>query len=81
MCPLHHSNLVRLYGGVWNEGADKLCIVLELCANGSLDGFLRLRTATSWNQLGYGLALGASKGMRAALGMDDLDQTTSDHSF
>ena len=26
-------------------------------------------------------ALGASKGMRAALGMDDLDQTTSDHSF
>ena len=64
MCPLHHSNLVRLYGGVWNEGADKLCIVLELCANGSLDGFLRLRTATSWNQLGYGLALGASKGLR-----------------
>jgi len=64
MCPLHHSNLVRLYGGVWNEGADKLCIVLELCANGSLDGFLRLRTATSWNQLGYGLALGASNGLR-----------------
>ena len=29
MAPLHHPNLVKLYGGCWNEGADKLCIVLE----------------------------------------------------
>ena len=58
------QNLVRLHGGVWNEGADKLCIVLELCVNGSLDAFLNLRPATSWEELGYGLALGAAKGLR-----------------
>ena len=41
MAPLHHPNLVKLWGGVWNEGADKLCIVLEFCANGSLQTFLK----------------------------------------
>ena len=44
MAPLHHENLVRLYGGCWSDGPDKLCIVLELCKNGSLDGLLRRAT-------------------------------------
>ena len=71
MCPLHHPNLVRLWGGVWNEGADKLCIVLELCSNGSLnDFFARLVvsgdivfTPVSWDEYGHKLALGSAKGL------------------
>ena len=63
MCPMHHPNLVRLHGGVWNEGADKLCIVLELCANGSLNDFLQPLTPVPW-ELGYSLVLGAAKGLR-----------------
>ena len=62
MCPLHHSNLVRLYGGVWNEGADKLCIVLEYCGNGSFKTFLKEDTGT-WEDLRHGLALGAAHGL------------------
>ena len=49
MCSLQHPNLVHLYGGVWNEGADKLCIVLEYCSNGSLSdpvGSEKCRTPT-----------------------------------
>ena len=36
MCPLHHPHLVKLIGGVWNEGADQLCIVLEYCVRDPL---------------------------------------------
>ena len=62
MCPLHHSNLVRLYGGVWNEGADKLCIVLEFCANGSLRTFLKSDPGT-WAGMRHGLAIGTAKAL------------------
>ena len=41
MAPLQHSNLVRLYGGCWKDGPDKLCIVLEFCHNGSMDALLK----------------------------------------
>ena len=73
MAPLRHENLVRLYGGVWGEGADKLCIVLEYCANGSLTSFLTIRLQTegigseaqdagaSWEEVCRGLALGVAK--------------------
>jgi serine/threonine protein kinase len=63
MAPLQHANLVRLYGGVWNEGADKLCIVLEWCQHGSLVTFLAEEVGT-WKGLRHGLALGAAKGLR-----------------
>ena len=62
MAPLHHPNLVRLYGGVWNEGADKLCIVLEFCANGSLKSFLKEDPGT-WAGLRHGLAIGTAKAL------------------
>ena len=62
MAPLHHSNLVRLWGGVWNEGADKLCIVLEFCANGSLKSFLKVDPGT-WAGMRHGLALDTAKGL------------------
>ena len=63
MTPLHHENLVKLYGGVWSEGADKLCIVLEFCSLGSLRSFL-LKDAGTWTGLRRGLALGVAKGLR-----------------
>ena len=62
MAPLHHPNLVRLWGGVWNEGADKLCIVLEFCANGSLKTFLA-KDAGTWTGVRHGLAVGTAKGL------------------
>ena len=62
MCPLHHPNLVKLYGGVWNEGADKLCIVLELCHQGSLKSFLR-KDAGTWEGLRHALAHGIARGL------------------
>ena len=62
MAPLHHPNLVRLWGGVWNEGADKLCIVLEFCANGSLKTFLA-KDARTWTGVRHGLAVGTAKGL------------------
>ena len=60
MAPLHHLNLVRLWGGVWNEGADKLCIVLEFCPHGSFKTFLS-DSEGSWEDLHYGLALGTAR--------------------
>ena len=62
MAPLHHPHLVRLWGGVWNEGADKLCIVLEFCANGSLKSFLKVDPGT-WAGVRHGLAIGTAKGL------------------
>ena len=62
MAPLHHPNLVRLWGGVWNEGADKLCIVLEFCANGSLKSFLKEDPGT-WAGVRHGLAIGTAKAL------------------
>ena len=62
MAPLHHPNLVKLWGGVWNEGADKLCIVLEFCANGSLKSFLK-KGAGTWTGMRHGLAVDTAKGL------------------
>ena len=62
MAPLHNPNIVRLYGGVWNEGADKLCIVLEFCASGSLNSFLA-KEPGSWVGLRRGLAIGTARGL------------------
>ena len=36
MAPLKHPNLVHLHGAVWNQGPDKLCLVLEYVGGGSL---------------------------------------------
>ena len=42
VAPLQHKNLVALYGASWKDGADKLCIVLEYCSNGSLHDLLQV---------------------------------------
>ena len=64
MAPLVHENLVRLWGGVWNEGADKLCIVIEFCPHGSLKTYLAEGGYGIWKGLCRGLAIGAAKGLR-----------------
>ena len=46
MAPLRHPNLVKLLGACWEEGPDKLCLVLEFCAKGSLRELLRCRDAS-----------------------------------
>ena len=62
MTPLNHPNLVKLYGGCWNEGPDKLCLVLEFCPMGSLrtlmDGKKGLGT---WADPRFNLTLGISR--------------------
>ena len=62
MTPLRHENLVRLFGGVWNEGADKLCIVLEYAEGGSLQTFMDgSRRTKTWATLRCHWALGVAK--------------------
>ena len=49
MAPLSHPNLVKLYGGCWNDGPDKLCIVLEFCSEGSLNDLLKRCASSNFN--------------------------------
>ena len=63
LAPVHHQNLVHLHGGVWNEGADKLCIVLEFCPHGSFNTYLKREQGT-WEGLHHGLALGTARCLR-----------------
>ena len=63
MAPLHHPNLVKLVGGCWNAGADKLCLVLEFCSKGSLRTAMNGKSMMgTWEnprfQLARGLVLG-----------------------
>ena len=57
MAPLKHDCLVNLLGGCWDDGPDKLCIVLELCENGSLDDLFKKRENT-WSEPYFRLATG-----------------------
>ena len=59
-----HPHLVRLYGAVWSEGPDKLCIVLEYVENGSLLDVLKPGSAGTWESPRFGLAHGIAKCMR-----------------
>ena len=60
MAPLKHDNLVKLYGVCWNEGADKLCIVLEYAANGSLHSAEKYVVGT-WEEPRFEMALGVAR--------------------
>ena len=60
MAPLKHPNLVCLYGAVWNEGPDKLCLVLEFVDNGSLRDVLKLGASGTWATC-FPLAHGTAK--------------------
>ncbi len=45
MAPLKHQNLVNMLGGCWEEGPDKLALVLEYCSKGSLKTLLANQVA------------------------------------
>ena len=64
MAPLRHPNLVRMYGAVWNEGPDKLCLVLEYVSGGSLNEALTPQGAGTWASPRFGFAHGVAKCMR-----------------
>ena len=59
-------NIVRFVGGVWNEGAEKMCLVLEFCSRGTVGSLLKDNKTShyTWeNSLGN-LALGTSSAMQ-----------------
>ena len=56
MAPLKHPNLVRLLGAVWNEGPDKLCLVLEYVEGGTLRDWLTPEKGGTWASSGFGFA-------------------------
>ena len=37
MAPLRHANVVMLLAACWEDGPDKLCLVIEFCHNGTLE--------------------------------------------
>lgn len=62
MAPLQHKHLVRLYGGCWSDGPDKLCIVLELCQNGSLQGLFEMPGLEhDWREQHFKIMLGVAE--------------------
>ena len=40
MTPLRHPNIIYFYGGMWTQGADRVCLVLEFAGRGSLDEWI-----------------------------------------
>ena len=64
MGPLSHPNLVRMFGAVWNEGPDKLCLVLEYVENGSLNDVLTPGSVGTWRNTRFGFAHGIAKCMK-----------------
>ena len=63
MAPLHHPNLVNMIGACWNDGPDKLCLVLEFCDRGTVRDLLKSEAHT-WLSTHYNLALGIAKCFR-----------------
>ena len=68
MAPLSHGNLVSLVGGCWSDGPDKLCLVLEFCARGTLKDVL-VATAThelnhNWSQPFFKITMGIASCFR-----------------
>ena len=63
MAPLNHPNLVKLYGGCWNEGPDKLCLVLELCPMGSLKTLMDGTSVSGRGRTRASTWLSASRGV------------------
>ena len=57
MAPLRHPNLVTLFGGCWDDGPDKLCLVLEFCARGSISD-LFVDKSNTWAEPYHRVVLG-----------------------
>ena len=52
MAPLNHPHINRMLGVCFEDGPDKLCLVLELCARGALDELLKSNDTGSVHQGG-----------------------------
>ena len=64
MAPLRHANLVAMFGAVWNEGPDKLCLVLEYVDGGTLLDWLTPEKKGTWLNPRFGFAHGVAKCMK-----------------
>jgi len=68
MTPLRHDCIVNLLGGCWEDGADKLSLVLELCSGGSLRGLLNKTgseaEAITWEGTYMGLGFDTALALR-----------------
>ena len=64
MAPLNHPNLVRLLGGVWDAGPDKLCLVLEFCEKGSLKSMFSEGGGYTWDNTWNKIAVGIARCFR-----------------
>ena len=53
-----------LHGAVWNEGPDKLCIVLEYVDGGTLKDWLTPEKSGTWASPRFGFAHGLAKCLR-----------------
>ena len=61
---LRHPNIVQLIGGSWDVDSGDMCLVLELCAGGSLEDLLEdNRTPLTWIEELLPLATGVARGM------------------
>ena len=62
--PLSHPNLIQLWGGIWNEGADKVCVVQEFAEMGSIETLLASTSKEGWDLTRFKIALNAAHGVR-----------------
>merc|ERR1711871_742818 len=53
-----------MIGACWQDGPDKLALVLELASRGSLATFFKQDTEGTWAEPRYGFALGVAKCMK-----------------
>ena len=60
---LRHSNLVQIVGGSWTLEDVNVCIVFQLCENGTLQELLARRPDLSWPVHKLDMALGVARGM------------------
>ena len=66
--PLKHENLVNLVGGCWNDGPEKLALVLEFCSKGTLEGLVndnankkKAERDLSWTQPLFTITVGIAE--------------------
>ena len=63
---LRHTNFVQILGGSWTLKDVNVCVVLELCANGTLQDILMKEptlSTLSWAKHKLDMALGIARGM------------------
>ena len=61
VAPIRHPNCVELIGGCWEDGPDKLCIVLEFCPLGSVVDLLKDED-NSWSSPYHSIATDITQG-------------------